>query len=148
MTEQKPSPKPDRVRIENVNHPGKSTPVDAGMYHAMREALLAVLPTSSPGMTETQMRDAVTPKLPAELFPDGAYVDVPGLCKVATVAEIEAQGWSLNPGRYVGVAAGEEDDGLFAERLAELHGEFTTLSDEAEVLRRKVDAAVRGILEA
>jgi type I restriction enzyme M protein len=83
-----------------------------------------------------------------ERFPDGAYVDVPGFCKVATIAEIEAQGWSLNPGRYVGVDAGEEDDGLFAERLAELHGEFTALSDEAEVLRRKVDAAVRGILEA
>jgi len=83
-----------------------------------------------------------------ELFPDGAYADVPGLCKVATVAEIEAQGWSLNPGRYVGVAAGEEDDGDFAERLGGLHAEFTTLSDEAETLRRKVDAAVRGILEA
>ena len=86
--------------------------------------------------------------LMAEPFPDGAYVDVPGLCKVATVAEIEAQGWSLNPGRYVGLEAGEEDDGLFAERLAELHGAFTVLSDEAELLRRKVDAAVRGILEA
>ena len=44
--------------------------------------------------------------------------------------------------------AGEEDDGLFAERLAELHAEFTTLSDEAEALRRRVDAAVRGILGA
>ncbi len=85
--------------------------------------------------------------LVAERFPDGAYRDVPGFCKVATVAEIEAQGWSLNPGRYVGAAAGEEDDGRFHERLAELHGEFTALSDEAEVLRRKVDAAVRGILE-
>ena len=84
----------------------------------------------------------------AERFPDASYVDLPGLCKVATVAEIEAQGWSLNPGRYVGLAADEADDGLFVERLAELHAEFTTLSDEAEVLRRKVDAAVRGILEA
>src|SRR5690606_16636290 len=36
------------------------------------------------------------------------YADVAGLFKVATVKEIEAQGWSLNPGRYVGVAAGEE----------------------------------------
>ena len=36
------------------------------------------------------------------------YADTPGLCKAATLAEIEAQGWSLNPGRYVGVAAGEE----------------------------------------
>ena len=39
-----------------------------------------------------------------EHFPDGTYVDVPGLCKVATRAEIEAQGWSLNPGRYTGTA--------------------------------------------
>ncbi len=53
---------------------------------------------------------------------------MPGLCKVATIAEIEAQGWSLNPGRYVGVAAVEEDDDDFAMRLAELHEEFTTLS--------------------
>ena len=87
-------------------------------------------------------------ELIAEMFHDGAYVDVPGLCKVATVAEIEAQRWSLNPGRYVGTEAGEDDDGLFTERLAEMHGEFITLSDEAETLRRKVDAAVRGILEA
>ena len=62
--------------------------------------------------------------------------------------EIEAQGWSLNPGRYTGVAAGDEDDEDFAERLAELYEEFTTLSDEAEELRRKVDAAVQGILDA
>ena len=39
-----------------------------------------------------------------ETFPKLKYADVPGLCKVATLAEIEAQGWSLNPGRYVGVA--------------------------------------------
>jgi type I restriction enzyme M protein len=84
----------------------------------------------------------------AELFPDGSYVDVPGLCNVATLDEIEAQGWSLNPGRYVRVAAGEEDDGDLALKLGELHDEFTVLSDEAELLRRKVDAAVRGILEA
>ena len=42
-------------------------------------------------------------------FPDGEYVDVSGLCKVATVEEIEAQGWSLNPGRYVGVATQETE---------------------------------------
>ncbi|WP_294261326.1 N-6 DNA methylase [Propionivibrio sp.] len=37
-----------------------------------------------------------------------AYRVVPGLCKAATLADVEAQGWSLNPGRYVGVAPGEE----------------------------------------
>ncbi|HSN96777.1 MAG TPA: N-6 DNA methylase, partial [Candidatus Nanopelagicales bacterium] len=44
-------------------------------------------------------------KLLEEGFPRGKYVDVPGLCKAATLKEIEAQGWSLNPGQYVGVAA-------------------------------------------
>ena len=48
-------------------------------------------------------------------FPTGAYQDVAGLCKRATLAEIEAQGWSLNPGRYVGVTARAADEFVFAE---------------------------------
>jgi type I restriction enzyme M protein len=82
-----------------------------------------------------------------EHFPDGKYIDVGGLCKVATRAEIEAQGWSLNPGRYTGSAAIVESDEDFAVRLEELYEEFTRLSDEADVLRSKVDAAVQGILD-
>ena len=39
----------------------------------------------------------------AKNFSGRKYLDIPGLCKAATLAEIEAQGWSLNPGRYVGV---------------------------------------------
>ena len=81
-------------------------------------------------------------------FPSGEYDDVPGLCKVATRAEIEAQGWSLNPGRYTGTAATDDDDEDFTEKLEELYEEFTRLSDEAETLRAKVDAAVTGILGA
>lgn len=85
--------------------------------------------------------------LVAENFPDGRYVNVGGLCKVATRAEVEAQGWSLNPGRYTGTAAVDESDVDFMGDLAALYEEFTTLSDEADVLRTKVDAAVQGILE-
>lgn len=81
-----------------------------------------------------------------EHFPDGVYVDVPGLCKVATRAEIEAQGWSLNPGRYTGTAASDEDDEDFTERLEGLYEEFTRLSIEADDLRAKVDVAITGIL--
>ena len=81
-------------------------------------------------------------------FPDGTYIDVPGLCKVATIDEIEAQGWSLNPGRYTGTAT-EQDDGIdFQEKLEELYEEFTKLNDEAEVLRTRVDAAITGVLDA
>lgn len=81
-------------------------------------------------------------------FPDGVYADVAGLCRVVTRAEIEAQGYSLNPGRYTGTAAVEDDDEDFAERLGALYEEFNQLSDEANVLRVKVDAAVQGILSA
>jgi ATP-dependent DNA helicase RecG len=56
-----------------------------------------------------------------------AYADVPGLCKAATLKEIEAQGWSLNPGRYVGVAPGEEvSDEDFKEQLETLNEELET----------------------
>ena len=83
----------------------------------------------------------------AENFPTGRYVDVAGLCKVTTRAEIEAQAWSLNPGRYTGSAAVEEDDEDFVAKLEELYEEFTLLSNEADNLRVKVDAAVKGILD-
>lgn len=81
-----------------------------------------------------------------ERFLDGRYVDVPGLCKVATRAEIEAQGWSLNPGRYTGTTVVDDDGEDFTEKLASLYDEFSLLSDEADVLRGKVDASIQGIL--
>lgn len=83
-----------------------------------------------------------------ERFPDGRYVDVPGLCKVTTRAEIEAQGWSLNPGRYTGRAAVGDDGEEFAEKLASLYEEFTRLSDDANALRAKIDDTVQGLLGA
>ncbi|MDR1428617.1 MAG: SAM-dependent methyltransferase, partial [Bifidobacteriaceae bacterium] len=77
----------------------------------------------------------------------GEYVDVPGLCKVAARAEIEAQGWSLNPGRYTGTATGDDDDEDFAAKLSDLYEEFTQLSDEADALHSQVDAAIQGVLQ-
>jgi len=73
-----------------------------------------------------------------EYFPEGGYQDVAGLCKVATVADIEAQGWSLNPGRYVGVAERQEDDFDFRERLEELNEELERLNAEARVLEERI----------
>ena len=62
------------------------------------------------------------------------YVDVPGLCKVASRELIESQGWSLNPGRYVGAAAMDVEDVDFTERLEELAEEFEVLTAEAREL--------------
>src|SRR5919199_869357 len=70
-----------------------------------------------------------------ETFPDKVYRDVAGLCKIATLDEIEAQGWSLNPGRYVGVAERKEaEDFDFAARLEELNEELEILNVEARGL--------------
>ena len=80
-------------------------------------------------------------------FPDSVYVDVPGLCKVATVAEIEEQGWSLNPGRYIGVAEREADAFDFAERLGELNKELEVLNAEAHQLEERIGENVAMILE-
>lgn len=69
-----------------------------------------------------------------EKFGDGVYADVPGLCKIASLSEIEEKGWSLTPGAYVGVAP-VEDDGLdFEERMAEIHKELLTLQKESNDL--------------
>lgn len=46
-----------------------------------------------------------------EKFGEGEYRDIPGLCKVASRAEIAEKNYSLAPGAYVGVAA-VEDDGV------------------------------------
>ncbi len=76
------------------------------------------------------------------------YADVAGLCKVATVAEIETQGWSLNPGRYVGVAPGEElSDEDFKEKFEALNEEFETLTAEARKLEKTISKNVAEILE-
>jgi len=75
-------------------------------------------------------------------FPNGKYVDVLGLCKVASVKEIETQGFSLNPGRYVGVAEREADDFEFSERLQQLNEELETLNTEARQLEEEISANV------
>jgi type I restriction enzyme M protein len=81
-----------------------------------------------------------------EQFPEGRYWDTPGLCKVASIADIEAQGWSLTPGRYVGVAPGQQDDADFAERLEELNEELEALNIEAGRLEEQIAENVAAIL--
>ena len=69
-----------------------------------------------------------------EKFGEGVYTDVLGLCKAATIAEIEEKGWSLTPGAYVGVAMTEDDGVNFEERMAEIHKELVSLQAESNEL--------------
>ena len=69
---------------------------------------------------------------------DGKYENVLGLCKIATIQEIEEKNYSLTPGAYVGVAE-QEDDGVdFHERMNEIHVELAKLNQEANVLMDEI----------
>ena len=73
-----------------------------------------------------------------EKFGEGEYRDIPGLCKVASRAEIEEKNYSLTPGAYVGVAAVEDDGVDFAQRMAEIHAELLTLQAESNELMNTI----------
>ncbi|SMX53478.1 class I SAM-dependent DNA methyltransferase [Candidatus Brevifilum fermentans] len=60
---------------------------------------------------------------------DGAYADVPGFCKSATLAEVQEKGYVLTPGRYVGLPE-EEDDFDFEERFTALKAEWEAQLEE------------------
>ncbi len=66
------------------------------------------------------------------------YKDFPGLCKVAAIKDIESQGWSLNPGRYVGVTERDEGDFDFKAKLEELNEELEHLNSEARALEETI----------
>ena len=86
-----------------------------------------------------------------ENFPKGKYRDVTGLCKVAKIkgdGGIEENGWSLNPGRYVGVV--QEIDNTtpeeFAAKMKAMYGEFTALSAEAHKIEKRIAANLQEVL--
>lgn len=76
-----------------------------------------------------------------EKFGEGEYKDVLGLCKIATIQEIEEKNYSLTPGAYVGVAEAEDDGIDFHERMNEIHAELKRLNNEANVLMDEIQKA-------
>lgn len=83
-----------------------------------------------------------------ERFPQAAYEDVTGLCKLASREEIAEQDWSLNPGRYVGVVI--EEDGKteeeFLAAIAEQHAELESLTADAHALEGTLTKNLAAIL--
>ena len=62
----------DKIAVENVNVPGKTSRVNAAKYLAMKHAMLRVLPEEEPGLTQSEVREAVIPYLPDDLYPGGS----------------------------------------------------------------------------
>ncbi len=72
-------------------------------------------------------------------FPKGELCDVEGLVKLVDRKEIEANDWTLTPGRYVGVAPEEVDEDFdFEEALREIHVELEDLNAEAITLAKTI----------
>ena len=75
------------------------------------------------------------------------YADVLGLSKVASLAEIKAQGWSLNPGRHIGIVPGEDvSDEDFNEQFEALNEELQMLTARARELETTIASNVADIL--
>ena len=80
-----------------------------------------------------------------ENFVEGDYADIPGLCKAATLEEIEQKGFSLTPGAYVGVAPAEDDGVDFHERMAEIHKELLSLQAKSNRLMETISKNWEGM---
>lgn len=78
-----------KIELENIASPGRTYRVDRTKYEAMRKALLAVLPKSSPGLTVAEAKAKVLPRLPQALFPGG---DKAGWWLKAAQLDLEAKG--------------------------------------------------------
>ena len=83
-----------------------------------------------------------------ERFPQAAYEDVTGLCKLASREEIAEQDWSLNPGRYVGVVI--EEDGKTEEEflayLSDANDELAALVSDARHLESVIQSNVAALI--
>ncbi len=73
-----------------------------------------------------------------EKFGEDEYRDVLGLCRAASLADIEEKGWSLTPGAYVGVAPAADDGVDFAQRMGEIHRELMDLQRESNELMETI----------
>ena len=62
----------ERVEIHNINSPGHVVRIDKAKYDAIKDAMLAVLPAASPGLTMAEAKEGILPLLPEQLFPGGA----------------------------------------------------------------------------
>ena len=134
--------------------PGTSTGRSTAPTATGRPRRSASSPTSSASIAAKHLDftlggDEARAKLEEIFGKKPKYADVPGLCRAATLKEIEAQGWSLNPGRYVGVAPGEAvSDEDFKEQLETLNEELETLNAQARDLEQTIAGNVAEILEA
>jgi len=71
-------------------------------------------------------------------FADLKYRDIKGLCKAASISEIEEQNWSLNPGRYVGFVEAHHEEVEFKNMVGNLLYQLEELGAEASEIEKRI----------
>lgn len=145
---------PDEARFSYLLNLPEGADIGRAINEAMKsiehenEDLKSVLPRTYNRFKNNLLVELI--KLMSSIPKDieGKYQDIAGLCKVAALKEIEEQGWSLNPGRYVGVVNDADDRFDFKERFEELNEELEVLNTEAKELEEQISENVTKILEA
>lgn len=74
-------------------------------------------------------------------FPDRAYRDIEGLCKIVTRAEVADNDYSLTPGRYVGYSVEIDEDFDYKERMSAIRSELSRLHEDAQSLMSRIQSA-------
>lgn len=120
----------------------------ARIVRCYRQEEIIELPTPSESQDSSKDDEANVeqPSQMETLFQDGQYQDIPGICKVATLEEIKEEGWSLNPGRYVGVHEGVEETEDFENRLNDLHKQLKSLNSKSKELEEEIENNISIIL--
>lgn len=85
-------------------------------------------------------------KLTKQYFPGEKYSNIKGLCMAATIQEIEKQDWSLNAGRYIGIAETEEEDYIFEDKIKELKSALEKLNTESNNLENNIAHNIKQLL--
>lgn len=66
------------------------------------------------------------------------YQDIKGYCRVATLEDVEKEGFILTPGRYVGVAEIEQDSEPFETKMPRLKQELYAMFEESHKLEENI----------
>lgn len=62
---------------------------------------------------------------------EGTYRDIPGLCRIATIDDVERKQFSLTPGAYTGAEEARDDGIDFTARMKEIHSELERLQNQS-----------------
>jgi len=75
----------------------------------------------------------------------GAYADIKGFCKSATLDDIRGRGYVLTPGGYVGAEDAKDDGEPFEQKMKSLVTKLQTQFRKSAELEQAIRANVRGL---